>query len=249
MGPLVLPFLCVCLPPESEPEAPPADSYLCQPAFTLDDVLFAPATPYVPQPGDIFLATDQARWARVGHWLAGGAGVHHSGIIFCRPDGRLGLIEAGPFNSVQVEVMDPLGHMRDHVAAGDWVWVRRRRVPLTPEQSERLTAFLEAQDGKPFATLRLVGQLTPFRSRGPLRTWVVGGPRGDRRRWYCSELVTEACVAAGLIDASTARPAATYPRDLFFGRSLNWYLDTHLDLSDWDPPARWTEAPLPEQGP
>jgi len=53
-------------------------------------------------------------------------------------------------------------------------------------------------------------------------------------------LVTESCVAAGLMHATTARPAATYPRDLFFGHSLNLYLDEHLCLDEWDPPARWS---------
>jgi hypothetical protein len=218
--------------------------YLYQPAYCLADVRCGPAEPYVPQPGDIFLATDQALWARLGHYLAGGAGVHHSGIMFRRSNGCMALLEAGPFNSVRVETMDPLEHMRDHEQAGDRVWIRRRAVPLTPEQSECLTAFIEAEDGKPFACVRLVGQITPFRSRGKLRTYVVGKPHGDRCSYFCSELVTESCVAAGLIDPETARPSATYPRDLFFGRSSCWYLNHHLWLDpDWCPPARWTECP------
>jgi hypothetical protein len=45
------------------------------------------------------------------------------------------------------------------------------------------------------------------------------------------------------MDAATARPAATYPRDLYFGRSLNLYLDRHLCLDEWQPPARWTDCP------
>jgi hypothetical protein len=205
--------------------------------------------PYCPQPGDIFLATDQARWARLGHWAAGAHGVHHSGIIFLRSNGQPALLEAGPFNSVQVETMDLLEHMLRHVECGDQVWVRRRCLPLTPEQSARLTLFAEAQDGKPFATWRLVGQLTPFRSRGKLRTRFVGKPKGDRRSYFCSELVTEACVAAGMLDPATARPAATYPRDLFFGKSANPYLNKHLHLDcGWHPPARWTECPMPEAG-
>jgi hypothetical protein len=106
-----------------------------------------------------------------------------------------------------------------------------------------LTAFAQAADGKPFAVVRMFGQLTPFRSRGPLRTEHLGGPRGDRVSYFCSELVAEACVAAGLLDPETARPSATYPRDLFFGHSHNRYLACHLDLSEWDPPARWTPCP------
>src|SRR5262245_5907285 len=218
MGYLMIPLLWAAGPANVN-----EGSYLYRPAFCLDDDLRAPAAPYAPQPGDIFLATDQARWARAGHWLAGGAGVHHSGIVFRRSDGRMGLIEAGPFNSVRVEVMDPIEHMRDHARAGDKVWVRRQRVPLTADESARLTAFVGRQEGKQFAVLRLMGQVTLLRSRGPVRTRFVGGPRGDRDRYFCSELVVEACVAAGLMDGATARPSATYPRDLFFGRSLNPY--------------------------
>jgi hypothetical protein len=221
-------------------------SYVCQPAFYIDSVVRGPAEPYCPQPGDIFLATDQAVWAICGHWLAGGAGVHHSGIMFRRSDGRMGLIEAGPFNSVTVEVMDPIEHMRAHVHAGDKVWVRRRAVPLTPEQSARLTAFVEAQEGKPFAVWRLMGQVTLLRSRGPIRTWFMGKPHGCRDSYFCSELVTESCVAAGLLDPETARPCATYPRDLFYDHSFNWYLNTHLKLAPcWDPPTRWLECAVP----
>jgi hypothetical protein len=221
-------------------------SFLAQPAFCIDDLVRGPTQPYVPQPGDIFLATDQALWARGGHWLAGGAGVHHSGILFQRSCGGVGLVEAGPFNSVKIEVLDPLRHMRNHVAAGDKVWVRRRAVPLTPEESARLTAFIECQEGKPFATWRLMGQVTLLRSRGPIRTPFIGKPHGVRDSYFCSELVTESCVAAGLLDPETTRPASTYPRDLFLDHSFNWYVDRHLKLAPcWDPPARWLECPVP----
>jgi hypothetical protein len=72
----------------------------------------------------------------------------------------------------------------------------------------------------------------------------VGGPHGNRRSYFCSELVTEACVAAGIMDPATTRPAATYPSDLFFDCSLNPFLDKNLKLApDWDPPARWTYRP------
>ena len=167
MAALFLPLLWAACP--AFDDAPPPGSYLYRPAFSLDDEPCGPAEPYVPQPGDIFLATDQALWARAGHWFAGGGGVHHSGIMFRRSDGRIGLIEAGPFNSIEVEVMDPIEHMMAHIKAGDKVWVRRRHVPLTAEQSTALTTFLERQVGKPFAVLRLLGQVTPLRSRGPLR--------------------------------------------------------------------------------
>ena len=228
----------------STPATEPA-SHLYQPAFCLDRALRGPAEPYVPQPGDIFLATDESWFLRFGHTIVGGAGVHHSGIVFARQDGRMGLIEAGPFNELVIRVLDPYTHMSNHVARGTVVWVRRRRVPLTPEQSAALTAFLAPQEGKKFALWRGLRFATPASRRGVLRTPFVARVHGpDRNRYFCSELVIESMAAAGLIDPATARPAATLPRDLFFGRSGNPYLDRHLQMdAGWLPPARWLPGP------
>jgi hypothetical protein len=223
-------------------------SFLYQPSYCLDEVLRAPAEPYLPQPGDLFLATDGSFWMKFGHWAAGAAGPHHSGIVVACPDGRLAILHAGPFNTTSIGVFDLMEHLHAHDDV--CVWIRRRRVPLTSEQSARLTAFALAQEGKPFAVVRMLGQLTPLRSRGPLRTYFVGRPHGDRPSYFCSELVVESLVAVGLIDPTTARPAATYPRDLFFDRSPNPYLDKHLRLADcWYPPARWAICPLPVTDP
>ena len=74
----------------------------------------------------------------------------------------------------------------------------------------------------------------------------MGRPRFDRNSYFCSELVMEALVNAGLVDPRTTRPSATYPRDIFLDRSANPYLDKHLKLAPcWDPPARWTGRPTP----
>lgn len=227
---------------QASPQAPaPPTPLLCQPAYSRDGAIRLPLQAYVPQPGDIFLATDQAYWAQGGHWFCGSKGVHHSGIVFARPDGTMALIEAGPFNAMTIQVMDPYEHMAKHVAKGDHVWVRRRRVPLTPDQSAALTAFLYPQDGKRFAVWRMLAQVTPLRSRGPIRIYWMGKPQGPNRiSYYCSELVTESLVWAGLMDAETARPSCTYPRDYFYGRSLNHYINAHLDLEPgWYPPSLW----------
>lgn len=130
---------------------PAPESSIGRPAYCLDDLIRGPMESYVPQPGDIFLATDESFWLRLGHAAVGGAGVHHSGLIFARPDGSLGLIEAGPFNELVTRVLDPYQHMYNHFAADTRVWVRRRRIPLSPEQSARLTAFACRHEGKPFA--------------------------------------------------------------------------------------------------
>jgi hypothetical protein len=230
--------------------APPG-SFLWQPRFEEDQVLIGPTRPYVPQPGDIVMSADASTFWTTMHRLAGTSHPTHSMIVFAMPDGQMGIIEGGPHDTLKCRVLDALPHMFSYEKEGR-VWVRRRACPLTPEQSARLTEFALTVNGRDFAFARLVGQLTPFRTRGPIRTAFVGKPRGiDRKNYYCSELVSEACVYAGLMDPSTTRPAATYPRDLFMDHSPNLYLNKHLKLAPaWDPPARWTSwAPEAKCGP
>jgi hypothetical protein len=218
-------------------------SFLYQPAFCIDDVLRGPSQAYVPQPGDIMLRLDRSKFWRVTHYMALAFDPNGSAIVFARPDGSLALLEAGPNDCLWVGTPDLLPHLGEYAVVGK-VWIRKRRVPLTTEQSCRLTEFALRADGKRFALIRLGGQLTPFRSRGPVRTCVMGKPQGDRRSYFCSELVSEACVASGLLDAERTRPSATYPRDLFYGRSLNPFIDHHLDINaGWCPPARWCPNP------
>jgi hypothetical protein len=239
---LMLLVLCSVLGMDPLPVAPEG-SYLYQPAFCIDDVLRGPAEPYLPQPGDIMLRLDGSVFWKVTHYLALAFDPNGSGIVFARPDGSLAVLEAGPNDTKFVGTLDLLPHLREYEEQGK-VWIRRRRVPLTPEQSCRLTEFAQAEEGKRFALVRLAGQLTIFRSRGPLRTWFVGKPKGDRCSYFCSELVSEACVYAGLLDPARTRPSATYPHDLFFGRSWNLYLNHHLEINEgWCPPARWTCSP------
>lgn len=223
------------------PSPLPSGSYLWQPSYELDFRLRGPTRPYVPQPGDIVLSTDGSLFWLTMHNLAGTSHPTHSMIVFAFPDGRPGILEAGPHDTLKVRTLEALPHLWSYEKEGR-VWVRQRTRPLTPEQSARLTQFALAVDGRDFALIRLGGQLTPLRSRGPLRTYWMGKPQGlDRKGFFCSELVVEACVYAGLIDPQIARPAATYPRDLFLDRSINLYLNQHFKLAPgWAPPARWT---------
>jgi hypothetical protein len=221
-------------------------SYLWQPSYELDFELRWPTRPYTPQPGDIVLSADGSVFWKTMHNIAGTSDPTHSMIVFALPDGTMGILEGGPHDTLKIRTLDALSHMYSYEGEGR-VWVRRRTVPLTPEQSSRLTEFAMATDGRRFALGRLVQQLTVFRSRGPIRTEFVGKPHGlERNSFFCSELVTEACVYAGLLDAATTRPSATYPRDLYMDSSLNPYLNKHLKLAPcWDPPARWTTWTTP----
>jgi hypothetical protein len=227
----------------------PGGSFLYQPAYSTDLALRGPAAPYVPQPGDLFFCTDYSRFWNATHDWAGAGHPHHSGIVVARPDGRLAVLEAGPYYTPRIRVLDIGPHLEKCNAMGETIWVRRRRTPLTCEESERLTAFALRKDGNLFAIIRQGAQLTPLRCRGQWRIYYMGRPHPNRSRYFCSELVTESLVAAGLLDAETARPAATYPSDLFFDHSANRFLNEHLNLSDgWYPPARWTDSPCPELG-
>ncbi|MBI2806137.1 MAG: hypothetical protein HYX68_14240 [Planctomycetes bacterium] len=221
--------------------AQPIGSYLYEPAYCVDNILRGKARAYIPQPGDVLLATDKNLFWKITHDWALAFEPHNSAIVVSRRDGRLAILEAGPNDTFWVRVLDLLPHLKEYADKGP-VWIRKRKTPLTAEQMACLTDFAERQNGKRFALGRLGAQLTPLRSRGPFRTAVLGKPRGDRRAYFCSELVTEAGVAAGLLDARTTRPAATYPHDLFFDQSHNRYINRHLPLvHDWEPPARWLD--------
>ena len=220
--------------------APPG-SHLWQPSYKEDELLRAPTRPYAPQPGDIVMSADTSAFWLLMHNLAGTSNPTHSMIVFRLPDGQMGILEGGPHDTLRCRVLEALPHMYSYEHEGR-VWVRRRACPLTAEQSARLTEFALAVKDRDFAVGRLALQLTPFRTRGPVKTAFVGKPHGiTYDSFYCSELVVEACVYAGLMDQRTARPSATYPRDLFKDHSLNPWLNKHLKLAPaWDPPARWT---------
>ncbi|MFL5328158.1 MAG: hypothetical protein ACJ8C4_04530 [Gemmataceae bacterium] len=215
---------------------------LFQPAYCLDHCLRGPSRPYEPQPGDILFFTDDAthKWD-LGYKLAFSGHPYHSGVVVLLPDGELATLESGPDDSSKVEVCSLYERLKFHHCNRGRVWVRRRRVPLTPEENCRLTEFALTQRGKDYALWRLMGQVTPLRSRGPIRTRFMGGCQGPHDSYFCSEVVLEALAYAGAIDPCTTRPRATYPRDFFFDDSMNPYLRRHLNLScEWEPPARWS---------
>jgi hypothetical protein len=218
-------------------------SFLDQPAYCEDHCRRYPVTPYCPQPGDIIFSADRSRFWTIMHKCAGTSHPTHSMIAFRRRDGSMAILEAGPHDTLHIETMDAIPHLRSYEVEGR-VWVRRRAVPLTCEESDRLTEFCEIQDHKRFALIRLGQQLTPLRARGPIKTYFCGKPHGAGRRcYYCAELVIEAIVYAGLLDPEIARPSATYPRDFFMDASLNIYNNRHLCLAPcWDMPARWTSG-------
>ena len=127
-----------CLLGNPEPSTVP--SYLYQPAHHVDDLHRCPAVAYVPQPGDIMLATDPDRFWTITHNLALAGQPHNSAIVVARPDGSLATLEAGPNDTLFCRVLDLLPHLKEYEDKGI-VWIRKRREPLTPQQCCRLTDF------------------------------------------------------------------------------------------------------------
>jgi hypothetical protein len=234
-------LLLTCAAASAQTVEKKIDSYLYEPSYQLDNHVRGQARAYVPQPGDVLLATDPNWFWALTHDIAGAGEPHNSAIIVQRRDGRLGVLEAGPNDCVWVKIEDLLPHLKEYADKGP-VWIRKRKTPLTAEQNALMMEWAEKQEGKRFALGRLLVLITPFRDRGPLRTEYLGKPHGDRSSFYCAELVLETCVAAGLIERETSRPSATYPHDLFFDHSYNRYISKHLPLvHDWEPPARWLD--------
>ena len=170
----------------------------------------------MPQrPGDILLLSDTNKFWSTLYKIAFTGKPGHAGVVVNMPDGRLGVLEAG-YNDTTWTRVTPLDYRINEYHGT--VWVRQREVPLTPEQDCRLTEFAVAADGSRYALGRFLLQLTPLRSRAPLRTYCIGGPRGIGQRYFCAEETIEALTYAGLIDPHLARPAATYPQDMFYDR-------------------------------
>jgi hypothetical protein len=242
-------FLSLAVVPSFDPTCPkkyppvyvPVEApfgYLYQPAYDLTIEPRLPSIPYSPRPGDILLLSDtNVMWSFL-YRLAFTGRPGHAGVVVTMTDGRLGVLEAG-YNDTTWTRVTPLDYRINEYHGT--VWIRQREVPITPEQDRKLTDFATVADGGRYALGRFILQITPIRSRGPLRTYVMGEPRGIGGRYFCAEETLEALAYAGLIDAHAARPAATFPQDMFYDRSRNLYVDHHPPLiNDWRPPSLWT---------
>jgi hypothetical protein len=209
-----------------------------EPAYSKEPDLCVEPASYVPQAGDIVLVvSDHLIW-QVLFTIALSCEPYHVGIVVRMPDGTYGMLEAGPPDVTSHVRISPLAERL--TSDPGRVFIRRRCIPLTAGQSDALTGFALRQEGKPYAYIRFLAQGTPLRSRGPIRTHFMGMSRGEPYSYFCSELVMESLVSAGLVDAETARPRATTPADIFFDESTNPWINKYLKLyPSWCPPQRW----------
>jgi hypothetical protein len=228
-------------PPIYVPAEAPC-GYLYQPAVDLHADPRLPAVKYAPQAGDIILLSDPDPLFNVLYVFARSGKPGHCAMVVTMPDGRPGMLEAG-FSFTPFARLTPLEYGLNLYAGH--AWVRARQAPLTPEQDRRLTEFAVAAEGGEYNMRRFANQLTFFRSRAPLVTRFAGKPVGLGHKYTCVQIVVEALVYAGLVDARTARPSATYAQDLFYDRARNPYIDRHPPLAGrgWGAPQLWTPIP------
>ena len=211
---------------------------LAPPAYSLRHTPPGSRTVYLPQPGDVLLSTTKNFQATLKYLFAGSWKPTHAGVVVRTRAGSLAVLEAGGARSHEVRLV-PLEE-RPLRPSDAKLWIRRHDGPLTPEQSARLTEFAETVNGRRYDYRRQLLLATPLRTRGPIRTFFLGKPEGIVDKYFCSQVVVEALAYAGAIDPTLARPSATFPRDLFFDRSLNPFLNRHPTLAaGWAPPALW----------
>ncbi|GIW79578.1 MAG: hypothetical protein KatS3mg105_1385 [Gemmatales bacterium] len=172
---------CFCLVVSQQNPVDPAPwGYLYQPAYSLDEKPRLPARPYVPQAGDIVLFSNHSLFWDTIFLMAGTTIPFHSGIVVEMPDGEFATLESGRnYNTPYVDIESVMPYFAEWKGQ---IWVRRRAVPLTAEQSARLTDFALQVNQRPYGLVRLGAQLTPLRSRGPLRTFFIGYPKGPRQK-------------------------------------------------------------------
>jgi hypothetical protein len=175
----------------------------------------SPGLPYQPQPGDVILSDELSMVEHGLYRLVGTGPPCHCMMVMAREDGSLALLDLnGPtVRRAWVTVFEIRQRMCSYKGI---ILVRRLRQPLSAEQSCALTRFARAQEGKHFATGRVLLQGTLFNARAGLRREWFGHTYEDRHRWFCSELVVAACSAAGILDPQQYPANAIYPRDLAF---------------------------------
>jgi hypothetical protein len=167
--------------------------------------------PYAPREGDLIFYDDHSLvWTVLFAWAGSGPPLH-MGIVIRRPDGSLGVLEAGPNDTVKVDIIEVRKRLKEFEGT---ITIRRCKTKLTKEKSAALTKFAMAQDGKPYAVLRLLLQGTSFRSRGPIRELFLANTYLDRWSWICSELAVAAGSVAGLIDPNAVPSNVVYPLDV-----------------------------------
>jgi hypothetical protein len=171
--------------------------------------------PYVPREGDLILYDDRHLLWTLLFAYAGTGPPLHAGIVVKKADGALAVLEAGPDDTIWVELIDLAPRLQKFQGT---VTIRPCKKALSREQSQALTTFAAQQQGKRYAIGRLLLQGTWLRPRGPLAP-LLAQTVLDRDAWICSELAIAAASVAGLVDGRRVCANAVFPRDLVDNRT------------------------------
>ena len=181
--------------------------------------------PYYPLPGDLLLYDNLSTFLHYAFKLVRSDRPIHAAIIVERVDGTPAILEVGPNSRPQAftktYIVDVFPRLESYSGV---VMIRRPKRPLTREESDALSKFALASEGKEFAVGRLALQGTPFNCRHGLRNYFFAKTYYDRDRWICSENVVVAATIAGLLDPKRYPANCMYPRDLTY--------DEKYDISD-----------------
>lgn len=185
---------------------------------------------FAPKEGDILLFDDMSPfWAKL-YSIAGTGPPFHAGIVFKKTDGSLAVLESGPDDTLHVYLLDLEPRLYNFKGS---IQVREAKRALTKEESEILTNFAYAQNGKRYAMWRLLLQGTYFRHRGGLKEKHLAATYDERTRWLCAEIVVSAGALVNLIDRDKVKATVTYPLDMVD--------DVRIDLSaTYGPTVYWS---------
>jgi hypothetical protein len=167
--------------------------------------------PYEPRECDILFYDDQSKVWEYLYNFAGTTPPFHTGVLVKRPDGSPAVLESGPDDTLWVYIYEAAERL--HTFKGI-LQVRQCKKVLSPEESQRLTAWAQAQDGKHYAMWRLLLQGTPIKTRGgPLRESLAYTVY-DRKRWLCTEIVIAAVELVGVLDPKVYKASNIWPLDI-----------------------------------
>ena len=175
---------------------------------------------YTPKEGDILLFDDMSPFWEKLYKIAGTGPPFHAGIVFKKTDGTFAVLESGPDDTLYVYLLDLEPRLNNFKGS---IQVRQAKRELTKQESEILTNFAYAQDGKRYAMWRLLLQGTYFRHRGGIKEKHLATTYDERTRWLCAEIVVSAGALVNLLDRDKVKATVTYPLDMVD--------DVRIDLS------------------
>lgn len=199
-----------------------------------------------PKEGDIVLFRGPGTAQQIMNTITTGAPVTHSALVVRDRSGDLQLLHAlgndnavasksnpgEKFGVVMEPLIDALYKERDHYQ--QTLYIRPARRALTPQESNVLRGFVYRQIGKPFSEIKM--------TQAPLMPPFRFVPRiTEPKSYFCSELVSATCIAAGLMNARV-NPSGITPTDLFFDHRANfsalWETPSLLVLPEKTAPKR-----------